>query len=112
MNTARNGSAMYMAGNTANVRIYQDTIDLLDKNQAWVYDLPINFNSTTKNITSVLYGGNKILNAFYNSKSNDAVFLPEGTGWTHPVNGAELSENGTKYYQNGREPYQNVNINV
>ena len=56
-----------MANKTNNVKIYKDIIDNLDKNQAWVYDLPINFNSTTKNITSVLYGGNNLLNAFYNS---------------------------------------------
>ena len=100
-----------MANKTNNVKIYKDIIDNLDKNQAWVYDLPINFNSTTKNITSVLYGGNNLLNAFYNSLETTIVLLEQADGsLVNPVDGVEQSQGGTLYYQDGREKDQNVNI--
>ena len=68
------------------------------------YDLPINFNSTTKNITSVLYGGNNLLNAFYNSLETTIVLLEQADGsLVNPVDGVEQSQGGTLYYQDGRE---------
>ncbi len=110
-NTARNVSAIYLATGTTNLRIDNTTIADLEKNQAWVYSLPINYNSSSKKVTIILQGGNNILNAFYNTGDVSSIFLQDENGtYINPVLCAENSQGGKLFYQDDYEANQIIQV--
>ena len=100
-NKAINGSAIYNDVGTLAVDATTFT-----QNQAYSYRLPIYYNST--HAYAVLYGGDNIVNAIYNTGSSSNVKV-DGVA---VVNGAERSQGGTKVYQDSREANQIIKVSV
>ena len=109
-NVARNGSAIYYDKEGKDLKI---TNNVMTKNQAWVYALPIYaediYYGETENVGAIIYGGNNIAdydnlavsNAIYNAASNRYIKVNGET----PVLGAT---NSGQLYQDSRE--YNVDI--
>lgn len=99
MNTARNGSAIYLDGSAA---LNNDTFK---DNQAFIYWMPSYNNGT--HINSTLYGGNNILNAIYNNAGIDAITID---GKNPAASADEYMKNPDAYtaYQDTREANQTV----
>ena len=126
-NKARNGSAIYTDGENFNLQH-----DTFGENQAWSYLLIITpepeesfYNQSDVNVTVVHVGGDNIINAIHNTASNNQIHFLDVTYWNNygqsintgttvlePVNGAELSENGTKVYQDDREFEQLIQLMI
>ncbi|WP_296887260.1 hypothetical protein [uncultured Methanobrevibacter sp.] len=104
-NVARNGSAIYYDKSGKDLKI---TNNVMTKNQAWVYALPIYardiYYGETERIGAVIYGGNNIgdydnlavSNAIYNAAPNRYIKVNGET----PVYGAT---NSGQLYQDARE---------
>ena len=104
-NVARNGSAIYYDKSGKDLKI---TNNIMTKNQAWVYSLPIYANDIyygeSEKIGAIIYGGNNIAdydnlavsNAIYNAASNRYIKVNGET----PVSGA--TDSG-QLYQDSRE---------
>ena len=104
-NVARNGSAIYYDKSGKDLNI---TDNVMSKNQAWVYELPICatdiYYGETEKIGAVIFGGNNIgdydnlavSNAIYNAASNRYIKIDGET----PVYGAT---NTGQLYQDSRE---------
>ena len=114
LNTARNGSAIYYDKYGTKLKLTGNTFD---KNQAWVYRLPIFaediYYGESEDISSTLYGGNNIAkygdlavsNAIYNAANNQFIEINGET----PVLGA--TTNG-HLYQDDREYKMDVLLTV
>lgn len=114
-NMARNGSAIYI-GKLANK--IQITGNYMSNNQAWVYLLPVIlskdviFTGESIGISSVIYGGNNIgeafndevSNAIYSNADPSTVFI----NGVNPVNGANMDF----LYQDSREHLIEIGIKV
>ena len=104
-NVARNGSAIYYDKSGKDLKV---TNNVMTKNQAWVYALPIYakdiYYGESEKIGAVIYGGNNIAdydnlavsNAIYNAASNRYIKVNGET----PVLGAT---NSGQLYQDSRE---------
>ncbi|WP_407430784.1 hypothetical protein [Methanobrevibacter sp.] len=104
-NVARNGSAIYYDKSGKDLKI---TNNVMSKNQAWVYALPIYardiYYGETERIGAIIYGGNNIgdydnlavSNAIYNAAPNRYIKVNGET----PVYGAT---NSGQLYQDARE---------
>ncbi|MBO6274750.1 MAG: hypothetical protein J6M91_04300, partial [Methanobrevibacter sp.] len=104
-NVARNGSAIYYDNSGKNLKI---TNNVMFKNQAWVYALPIYANDIyygeNVDVGAIIYGGNNIgnynnlaiSNAIYNAADNDELDIDGQI----PLDGAR---NDGKLYQDSRE---------
>ena len=104
-NVARNGSAIYYDKSGKDLKI---TNNIMTKNQAWVYALPIYANDIyygeSEKVGAIIYGGNNIAdydnlavsNAIYNAASNRNIKVNGET----PVSGAT---NSGQLYQDSRE---------
>ena len=104
-NVARNGSAIYYDKTGKDLKI---TNNVMTKNQAWVYALPIYakdiYYGEREKVGAVIYGGNNIAdydnlavsNAIYNAASNRNIKVNGET----PVLGAT---NSGQLYQDSRE---------
>ena len=109
-NVARNGSAIYYDNSGKNLKI---TNNVMFKNQAWVYALPIYakdiYYGENVDVGAIIYGGNNIAdydnlavsNAIYNAASNKHIVV----NGEIPVSGAT---NSGQLYQDSRE--YNINI--
>ena len=109
-NVARNGSAIYYDNSGKNLKI---TNNVMFKNQAWVYALPIYakdiYYGENADVGAIIYGGNNIAdydnlavsNAIYNAASNKHIVV----NGEIPVSGAT---NSGQLYQDSRE--YNINI--
>ena len=100
-NRAINGSAIYYESSQSDI----DDVTF-DQNQAYSYSLPIVSNAT--HTGAILYGGDNILNAIYNSGDSSQITVDGVT----VVDGAENSQGGTIVYQDTREYNQVINISV
>ena len=124
-NKARNGSAIYTDG--VNFTLENDKFN---ENQAESYLLITTaqppesyYNEKKINVTVVHIGGDNILNAIYNKKSNTDIYLKNVTyahskhgnitspddDFYNPVNGATRN---TTLYQDDREDYQLINLTI
>ena len=104
-NVARNGSAIYYDKSGKDLKV---TNNVMTKNQAWVYALPIYakdiYYGESEKVGAVIYGGNNIAdydnlavsNAIYNAASNRYIKVNGET----PVSGAT---NSGQLYQDSRE---------
>ena len=104
-NVARNGSAIYYDNSGKNLKI---TNNVMFKNQAWVYALPIYANDIyygeNVDVGAIIYGGNNIAdydnlavsNSIYNAASNKYIVV----NGEIPVLGAT---NSGQLYQDARE---------
>ncbi|MBR6023334.1 MAG: DUF11 domain-containing protein [Methanobrevibacter sp.] len=104
-NVARNGSAIYYDKSGKDLKV---TNNVMTKNQAWVYALPIYakdiYYGESEKIGAIIYGGNNIAdydnlavsNAIYNAASNRYIKVNGET----PVLGAT---NSGQLYQDSRE---------
>ena len=104
-NVARNGSAIYYDNSGKNLKI---TNNVMFKNQAWVYALPIYakdiYHGENVDVGAIIYGGNNIgdydnlavSNAIYNAASNKHIVV----NGEIPVSGAT---NSGQLYQDSRE---------
>ena len=113
-NVARNGSAIYYDKEGKDLKI---TNNVMTKNQAWVYALPIYaediYYGETENVGAIIYGGNNIAdydnlavsNAIYNAASNRYIKVNGET----PVLGAT---NSGQLYQDSREYNVDVLLTV
>ena len=127
-NKARNGSAIYTDGE--NFRLQND---IFYENQAWSYVLLVTavppeslYQSSDINITVNHRGGDNIINAIHNRASPDEIhFLnvtyvkssgetitTNDTNYVSPVDGVELSQEGTLLYQDDREDFQSIQLQV
>lgn len=113
-NTARNGSAIYYDKTGEKLNLAGN---ILFKNQAWVYGLPIHaediYYGDSEKIKVVIYGGNNIANynnlavsnAIYNAAGIDNIEI-DGE---KPVSGAT---NDGRLYQDDREYNTNILLTV
>ena len=114
-NIARNGSAIYIGKLANEIKI---TGNNMSNNQAWVYLLPVYlsrdviFTGESIRISSVIYGGNNIAEAFnfnvsnaiYNNADSSTIFI----NGVNPVNGANMDF----LYQDSREHLIEIGIKV
>ncbi|MDO5849708.1 MAG: hypothetical protein Q4P14_00710 [Methanobacteriaceae archaeon] len=108
-NIARNGSAIYAKGS---INIINDTFD---RNQAWIYGIPIYANFT--DVYGSLIGGDNILNAIhYQGELNEfkftGMFNDEYKEDVTPVDGYKNSEDGKLVYCDDHEPYQTLTVTI